>query len=477
MQHKAARESAGRVWFGLYPSARCGRALLLGLSAWTLGLAIHVTDGLYSGGGAALLALALGFCIAGVFGRRIALSDRAMRNLLLALLITQLLAMLLRPAGASAATVPITDQRPFDAAIFVALGAIAVIAFARRRAAGVTGFVLLLAVHAAIGVWKIRTAPQPRIDVFIFHTHAIDALVRGVNPYSITFPNIYEPQTWTYAPGIVRDGRLQFGFPYPPIVLLYTAPAQLLAGDFRYAYLLAMLVGGVLVAAIGRFTRSALLLAAVLLFTPRTFYVLEMGWTEPLSAMLLAATLLMALRWPGVTALALGLFVASKQYLPVALLVMPLLYRPALPWRLMLRDLLMALVVAGLVTLPLAMWNREAFWHSAVTLQFHQPYRGDSLSLLAWWGSTRPGWIGPVWPAFALAGGAVLAAVLRCGRGPGAFAAGMALVLFVFFAFNKQAFANYYYLVIAGLCISIAGDGWPDAGEPESLNPGQSAGR
>jgi len=400
-----------------------------------------------------------------------------MRNLLLALLITQLLAMLLRPAGASAATAPLTDQRPFDAAIFVALGAIAAIGLAHRRSIVVAAFALLLATHAAIGVWKIRTAPQPRIDVFIFHTHAIDALVRGVNPYSITFPNIYEPQTWTYAPGIVRDGRLQFGFPYPPIVLLYTAPAQLLAGDFRYAYLLAMLMGGVLVAAIGRFTRSALLLAAVLLFTPRTFYVLEMGWTEPLSAMLLAATVLTALRWPRLAPVALGLVVASKQYLPLALLGLALMYRPSAPWRRVMRDLLLAMLVGGAVTLPLALWEPAGFWRSAVTLQLHQPYRADSLSLLAWWGSTRPGWIGPVWPAFALAGGAVLAAMLRCGRGPGAFAAGVALVLFVFFAFNKQAFANYYYLVIAGLCISIAGDEWPDAGEPESLNPGQSAGR
>ncbi|WP_428940778.1 hypothetical protein [Fontivita pretiosa] len=475
MECEATHSSATRATSP--QSTRCGHALLLGLSAWMLGLAIHLTDGLYSGDGVALLVLALAFCIAGVFGRPVALSDRAMRNLLLALLITQLLAMLLRPAGASAATVPITDQRPFDAAIVVALGAVAAIGFAPRRRVVVAAFALLLATHAAIGAWKIRTAPQPRIDVFIFHTHAIDALARGVNPYAITFPNIYEPQTWTYGPGIVRDGRLQFGFPYPPIVLLYTAPAQLLAGDFRYAYLLAMLVCGVLVAAIARFSRNGLLLAALFLFTPRTFYVLEMGWTEPLSAMLLAAAVLAAFRRPGLTPLALGLWVACKQYLPLALLVVPLLYRPSTPARRVIRDLLIALLVGGVVTLPAALWGPAAFWRSAVTLQLHQPYRADSLSLLAWWGSTRPGFSGPVWPAFALAGVAVLATLWRAPRGPGAFAAAVALVLLVFFAFNKQAFANYYYLVIAALCISIAGDGLPDLVEQDWLNPRQLAGR
>ncbi len=32
----------------------------------------------------------------------------------------------------------------------------------------------------------------------------------------------------------------------------------------------------------------------------------------------------------------------------------------------------------------------------------------------------------------------------------------MALVLLVFFAFNKQAFCNYYYFVIGALCTALA---------------------
>jgi ABC-type amino acid transport system permease subunit len=41
-------------------------------------------------------------------------------------------------------------------------------------------------------------------------------------------------------------------------------------------------------------------------------------------------------------------------------------------------------------------------------------------------------------------------------RGTAALAQAFALCLFLFLAFNKQAFANYYFLVIAALCAAAA---------------------
>ena len=38
-----------------------------------------------------------------------------------------------------------------------------------------------------------------------------------------------------------------------------------------------------------------------------------------------------------------------------------------------------------IVTLPFFLWSPGDFWNSVVTLQFRQPFRTDSLSLLAWW--------------------------------------------------------------------------------------------
>lgn len=41
-------------------------------------------------------------------------------------------------------------------------------------------------------------------------------------------------------------------------------------------------------------------------------------------------------------------------------------------------------------------------------------------------------------------------------RTPAGFPASTALVYVLFFAFNRQAFANYYYLVIGAMCCAIA---------------------
>src|SRR4029079_11584802 len=80
------------------------------------------------------------------------------------------------------------------------------------------GILALLATHLALGVWTIRAqpAPSPMIDVFMFQRDAVAALLSGVNPYAITFPNPYLTGGY-YGRGMVVDGRLMFGFVYPPL--------------------------------------------------------------------------------------------------------------------------------------------------------------------------------------------------------------------------------------------------------------------
>ena len=107
------------------------------------------------------------------------------------------------------------------------------------------------------------------------------------------------------------------------------------------------------------------------------------------------------------------------------------------------------------MSLPLIVINVPAFIHSVVTLQFHQPFRGDALSYLAWWvsqGHEQP----PVWIAFAAVAVALALGLWRAPRTPAGFAGTIALVYSVFFAFNKQSFANYYYFVLGALCIAVA---------------------
>jgi hypothetical protein len=57
---------------------------------------------------------------------------------------------------------------------------------------------------------------------------------------------------------------------------------------------------------------------------------------------------------------------------------------------------------------------------------------------------------------------AIALALWRAPRTPAGFAAASALVFLVFFAFNKQAFTNYYSLVIGALCTAAAAARLPD---------------
>src|SRR5258707_14745999 len=67
--------------------------------------------------------------------------------------------------------------------------------------------------------------------------------------------------------------------------------------------------------------------AGLFLLTPRGFFVLSQGWTEPLVVLLFAATVFAACRRPRFAPYLLGLFWAVKQYVvlsaPLMILLIP----------------------------------------------------------------------------------------------------------------------------------------------------------
>lgn len=448
------------------------RALALALSAALLGMALHLTDGLYSPIGLGVLTLSFALCIWAAifaFASSAMIPLRTFQLFLTGLICVQLFSMLFAPAGATEATVPKVSQFPFQMGVTTAAGGLALLQFGRKRWFSVAGFVLMLISFTAIGIWKIRSAPEPYIDVFIFHRDAATALANGINPYTITFPNIYSADTYVYGQGVVENGRLLFGYPYPPLVLLCTSAAHLTLGDSRYAMMLAMFASGVMIALIHR-TRTSMLIAMLLLFTPRAFYLVELAWTEPLCVMFLTAFALLAYRYYAhhlgkdgsdqryfiPAAIMLGLLMASKQYLPAAMLLMPILLTGRSHVRSFIIAMLITIATALIVSLPLMLWDIKAFWQSAITLQMRQPYRPDSLSYLAWYGYGNKGWTGPFWLAFVAMFLSVALMLWRARRGITGFILAFAMTYFAFFAFNKQAFANYYYLVLGALCCATA---------------------
>ncbi len=409
-----------------------------------------------------LVAIALAASGIGVGGMRIAtvekLADRALPIGISLLLVSQV-ALLFRRTPVAAADV----QMPLS---FVALLIPAAIAAASlvpamfcigncwRRAQQIA-FPILLGLHLALGWWVVNAIPFTVMDVYLFHTDAAEALLRSENPYAITFPDLSAGTSAHYGPELQADGRLLFGFPYPPLSLLMAVPGQLLGNDVRYAHAVATTLAGALVF-YGARNRLAAALAATMLLSPLTFEMIKQSWTEPFALLLLAVVLWCATRARWATPMALGLLLVIKQYMLPAAALSPLLIPR--PWTIkrMWRWAWQAALAAAVVTLPLALADWGAFFHSTVEFHLRQPYRADSLSFPALF--TRLTGIVPPTAivTFVIFGLAQTLAVWRGAKTASGFSAAAGFCLLVFVSVGQQAFANYYYLIIGAFTSAIA---------------------
>ena len=218
-----------------------------------------------------------------------------------------------------------------------------------------------------------------RIDVHVFLTEGVSSLLHGSNPYTTTFPNIYSHQESVayYGAGAVVGDHLAYGFPYLPGTLLGAVPGYLL-GDVRLSGVLLLGLLAVLVVLTtsdlrGRFVALTLVTAPVIMA------VVTGSWTEPVQVALVGfAIVAVRRRRLLVAAILLGLAVATKQYLVVAL--------PSL-WLLRgifgRREWVALFGSAVVVTLPFVVADPREFWRAVVEWQLIQPFRPDSVSLLA----------------------------------------------------------------------------------------------
>jgi len=281
------------------------------------------------------------------------------------------------------------------------------------------------------GLWTLRASPNPSIDVFSFFNAASSELSKGNNPYGISMPNIYGPNTNLYSPSLLQGDRLKFGFPYPLTTLLAGWLGNSFFSDYRFAFLALYVLGAFLLGLQGEVGRKIALLA---LFFPRLEFIFEQGWSDGLSGALLLGTAAFSALIPG--ALLAGLWISSKQYLIPFIFPWMSLYRQEKK-----RSLVCIATVCLLYLLPLFN-DPQAYLWSTLGLQFLQPFRHDSLSYL----------FGPVYLL-------ILAAIIwlfglltriktilnEHKLTPNAALDVVFWLLWAFFIFNKQAFANYYF--------------------------------
>jgi hypothetical protein len=341
---------------------------------------------------------------------------------------------------------------------FVLMAALAVILmgilFIARSSAIITiCFLLLVTFQGLMGVWYLGISRDPHVDAYVVNRDCAQALAQGKNPYSITFPDIYGPSSGYYQEGLVVNGQVQLGYTYPPLPLLLSMPGYLM-GDVRYSQLLAISLAALLVG-FSRPGRTAKLAGALILFTPDVFHQLENAWTEPFVLLMLCAVVFLASRrWWMPAGVALGLFLVSKQYAPLAaaagLLLVPYSLRSARAWR----WIVVAIVTGTIITLPFILWDPHAFFHS-VGGAYIGELRMDSISippLIRRISGYRATLIAPMVAA-------ALASALVLWRGrydASGFAIGATLILLCVFVFSGHTFANYYFFAAGALCAATA---------------------
>jgi len=315
----------------------------------------------------------------------------------------------------------------------------------RRRTAFFALCVLAIGMRALV----LIGSPEPRIDMWSNLQHGAAGLLRGENPYSMTFPDVYGGEML----GVPVDA-----YQYPPLTLLLALPGYVATGDVRASMLLLELASMLMVYGIGlrRLRRRGdqdaswfSLATATLLWAmhPRGLFVLEQSWTEPMITFCLVLFLyLEETGRPLAAACAIGLFASSKQY---AVLLLPFV----LMVRRDPRVIAAAAATALAVNLPFFLWSPGDFWSDVVLFHLSTPFRDDGLTVnsLLWdvWGFHLADWVGP---AAALV---AMAACLRGVRDHSTMIHRMVIVMLVLLLASKQAFCNYYYLTASLIAIML----------------------
>jgi hypothetical protein len=323
----------------------------------------------------------------------------------------------------------------------------------QRRWVRTAGIVAFVGLFIGLGFWMLKASPSPIMDVFTWHKVAYAALGQGKNPWAIFMPNVYGTTIW-YAPGLADAAQVKVGYPYPPLMFMLGGIAHLVASDYRYAHVLAYAAAGLMMA-LARPGPFGPLAAAIFFFTPRSLFVIEQGWTEPLAALMFAGVVFCACRFPKAMPYALGLLFAVKQYFVLLAPLVVLLMPGPFAWLPFRRVMVKAVIVAAVLTVPFFLWDPGAFWRSVVEFQGRQPFRIDALSFVAATAENGQPTM-PLWLAFPAAIPGVMFALFRGPKTPAGFAAGSALTFLLFFAFAKQAFCNYYFLIVCMLCMALA---------------------
>lgn len=291
----------------------------------------------------------------------------------------------------------------------------------------------------------IQASPSPKIDVFDTLKFGTNYLLHGINPYSASYPSLYQ--------GVKSDY-----FAYFPGVIYLFLPLKLFFQDPRVTTIVFDLIAVIffLKTQSGVFNNIFIL---IYLFSPLSLYLLEESYFDNIIFLLLALSLYFLRNGKYIfSALIFGFALSTKQYVIIAF---PIYFTILLNQKgKYTKDIIMsvAFIIISLliVNIPFLLWNSKDYLKDTVEfVLFQQAARYDSLSIASYLYRDFSQKFSYV--LFFLSNIFVIVfATILCRLKKISATESLIAIFFIFFLFNRQAFANYYHLVSLLMLLSIS---------------------
>jgi hypothetical protein len=189
---------------------------------------------------------------------------------------------------------------------------------------------------------------------------------------------------------------------------------------------------------------------AIMLASPFTTHMVVQAWVEVFAMSGLATWLWLRESHPYASIVVLGLGISAS------FLVLPVLVFTFIWHRRMRNEIIMAVLVALIITLPFLLWTGTVLYlRDVLIVPLSLPWRPDALNLNALWG----GAMHTPLPEFVALGIPVVLFGALLARGRTSISTSIvmgSLLTFGFILVAKVAFFNYYFIVVCGLILAMA---------------------
>ena len=307
-------------------------------------------------------------------------------------------------------------------------------------------FKLLFTIAILLQIFMIISSPAPKIDVFDQLKYGSTGLVKGINPYSQVYPQIYN-----YS---------QNYFPYLPLTAIVMLPFNLILGDPRFALVTAYIVSALLIRKMLKKNNllTPELVPLIFLFHPQTTFMIEQAWIDPMifAFFVIFIYFLTVKKNQMLAGLSLGFAIALKQTFPL-LLIFLYTYK-----KIPRKILAISIVILAVSIIPFYLWNRSDFINDVIKIHIERKlWWHNSLTFNSFFFSEFEKNINQL--VFLTAWIVLLGAILKKGiTNFSTLSLAISLWFFAFYLFNYQAYIHYYFLIsgliLASISLTIRGE-------------------